>query len=71
MKGLVYKSEDLAGIDKAEEQLNAAWMAASEDMYKAGQQPGGEQHNGDGHAQHEHAGTKDGGVADAEYEEVK
>ena len=62
-----HKSEDLADIDKYEEQLNAAWMAASEDMYKAGQQPGGAP-QGDAHQDH---GNKDGGVADAEYEEVK
>ncbi len=63
-----HKAEDLDGIDVAENELNAAWMAASEEMYKAGQQgaptdgaAGGEQH----------AGANDGGVADAEYEEVK
>jgi len=65
------KAEDLNGIDAAETELNAAWMAASEEMYKAGNAPtdgaqgGGEQH------QHQNAGGNDGGVADAEYEEVK
>jgi molecular chaperone DnaK len=34
-----HKAEDLDGIDKAETELNAAWMAASEEMYKAGNQP--------------------------------
>ena len=64
------KAEDLDGIDTAEAELNAAWMAASEEMYKAGNAPtdgaaqGGEQ-------QHQNAGGHDGGVADAEYEEVK
>ncbi len=61
-----HKSEDLSGIDSAEEQLNAAWMAASEEMYKAGAQGGGQ-----GEPQHADAGNKDGGVSDAEYEEVK
>ena len=64
------KAEDLDGIDKAEEELNKAWMAASEDMYKAGNTPGA-----DGGApqdgQHAHAGGPEGNVADAEYEEVK
>ena len=64
------KSEDLDGIDKAEEELNKAWMAASEEMYKAGNAPGA-----DGGApqdgQHAHAGGPEGNVADAEYEEVK
>jgi molecular chaperone DnaK len=66
-----HKAENLEAIDKYEEQLNAAWMAASEDMYKAGQQPSG--YPGADATQgsnHETAGH-DGGVADAEYEEVK
>ena len=66
------KSEDLDGIDKAEAELNAAWMAASEEMYKAGQQGGptdGAAPGGDG--QQHHTAGHDGGVADAEYEEVK
>ena len=67
-----HKAEDLDGIDKAEADLNAAWMAASEDMYKAGNTPppsdGGAQGGGQEHA---HAGGNDGSVADAEYEEVK
>jgi molecular chaperone DnaK len=62
------KAEDLDGIDKAEEKLNAAWMAASEEMYKAGQQPGGPAP--DGGAQQQTA-DNDSHVADAEYEEVK
>ena len=64
-----HKAEDLDGIDKAEEELNAAWMAASEEMYKntQGGAPGGNPAEG----QHQHAGGNDGGVADAEYEEVK
>jgi molecular chaperone DnaK len=59
----VHKAEDLNGIDKAEEELNAAWMAASEEMYKAGA-------DGGAGAQPQNAGG-DGHVADAEYEEVK
>ncbi len=62
-----HKAEDLAGIDKAEEELNAAWMAASEEMYKATQGAEGAQ----GGAQGQPAGHEDGGVSDAEYEEVK
>ncbi len=47
-----HKSQDIAQIDAATEQLNAAWTAASEEMYKAtqdgagAQQGGGEQPNG-------------------------
>jgi len=65
-----HKAEDLDGIDTAEAELNAAWMAASEEMYKAGQQPPtGDA--GQGGGQQQHAGGNEGGVADAEYEEVK
>jgi len=64
------KAEDLDGIDKAETDLNAAWMAASEEMYKAGNAPtDGAQGGGD--QQHQNTEGHDGGVADAEYEEVK
>lgn len=63
-----HKAEDLDGIDKAEEELNAAWNAASQDMYNAGQQAAGGHEQ---HQQHSDAGANDGGVADAEYEEVK
>ena len=61
-----HKAEDLDGIDKAEEELNAAWMAASEEMYKAG--AGGSNDNAAG--QQQNAGANEH-VADAEYEEVK
>jgi molecular chaperone DnaK len=63
-----HKAEDLDSIDKIEEKLNAAWMAASEDMYKAGAQPGA-----DGAPQGQAAGAdgQESPVADAEYEEVK
>lgn len=68
-----HKAEDLEGIDKAEEELNTAWMAASEHIYKAtqeagAQQPGGEQPQADANASQS---GNDGNVADAEYEEVK
>ncbi|MBS1773522.1 MAG: molecular chaperone DnaK [Bacteroidetes bacterium] len=64
-----HKAEDMDGIDKAAEELNTAWQAASQHIYNAQQQAGA-----DGGAQqqaHENAGGNDGNVADAEYEEVK
>jgi len=61
-----HKGEDLAGIDKAMEELNTAWQGASQHIYNAQQQAGG-----DGQQGNESAGGNDGGVADAEYEEVK
>jgi molecular chaperone DnaK len=63
-----HKSEDLAGIDSAEAELNAAWQAASEDLYKEGQQGGGNPTDGHGGQQQSSGGDH---VADAEYEEVK
>jgi len=60
-----HASEDLDNIDKIEEELNAAWTAASEHMYAAGNQGAAQE------PQHEHAANGNDGVADAEYEEVK
>ncbi|HRG82870.1 MAG TPA: molecular chaperone DnaK [Chitinophagaceae bacterium] len=66
-----HKAQDMAGIDTAMAALNAAWTAASEDMYKAtqeqpGAQPGAEQ-------AHQPEGATAGGdnVTDVPYEEVK
>lgn len=67
------KAQDLDAIDAATTEMNNAWTAASEELYKAtqgdqagGQQPGGGQQGG---------GNNNGGggenVTDAEYEEVK
>ncbi len=61
-----HASEALDNIDKIEEELNAAWTAASEHMYAAGNQGAAGQE-----PQHENAGNANDGVADAEYEEVK
>ena len=45
-----FSSKDLASIDTAQAELNTAWTAASEDMYKAaadaGQQPGADGQQG-------------------------
>jgi len=71
-----HKSEDLAAIDQATETLNAAWQAASQDMYNA-QQPGAEggQPGGQpgGEAEGEPAPEKGGDdeVTDVDFEEVK
>ncbi|MBA4166921.1 MAG: molecular chaperone DnaK [Chitinophagaceae bacterium] len=70
-----HKSQDLASIDAAVAEMNTAWTAASEEIYKAqaaggGQQPGAEGFAGSGGQQE---GQQGGGenVTDAEYEEVK
>ncbi|MEO6684040.1 MAG: molecular chaperone DnaK [Ginsengibacter sp.] len=69
-----HKTEDVAAIDAAVAELNNAWTAASEEMYKDTQgapgadgQPGGEQPQGEG-AQ---SGAAEDDVTDAEFEEVK
>lgn len=68
-----HKAEDVSAIDAAVTELNNAWTAASEEMYKStqnadgaeGQPHAGEQHQGEGAP----AGGDD--VTDAEFEEVK
>lgn len=59
-----HKNEDLAALDGAIEALNAAWTAASEEMYAAQQQGG----NAGGNAA---ADNNTDGASDVEYEEVK
>jgi len=60
-----HKAEDMAAIDAASEKLNAAWNAASEDIYAQGQADGAQQQG-----QNANAGGADD-VADADFEEVK
>ena len=60
-----HESKDLASIDSAMEQINQAWTAASEEMYKAGQQGGESPEPGQANAN-----TGDD-VTDVDFEEVK
>jgi len=67
-----YSAKDLDAIETAQTELNAAWSAASEEMYKAaadsGQaQPGAEGPGAAGNAQGGNADT----VTDVDFEEVK
>jgi molecular chaperone DnaK len=70
-----HKSQDLAGIDAAIAEMNNAWTAASEELYKATQQAGGAQAQGGqpgggaGNGAHQPNGGEN--VTDAEFEEVK
>jgi len=70
-----HKSQDISQIDAAVTELNNAWTAASEEMYKATQgagQPGagdGAGASADGNQQGQ--GGQGENVTDAEYEEVK
>src|SRR5688500_9072610 len=73
-----HKSQDIAQIDAAVTELNTAWTAASEEMYKAtqGQPGGGPQQPGDDGNQQQGGGQQGAGnagenVTDAEFEEVK
>ncbi|MFN0083447.1 MAG: molecular chaperone DnaK [Ferruginibacter sp.] len=65
-----HKSQDLAQIDTATTEMNAAWAAASEDMYRDTQsQPGAEQAQGG--EQPKSGADASENVTDAEFEEVK
>jgi molecular chaperone DnaK len=63
-----HKNQDMDNLDTAMNELNTAWSAASEELYKASQEAG------QGGAQEANAnagGGTDDHVADADYEEVK
>ena len=70
-----HKSGDISAIDAAVTEMNTAWTAASEDMYKATQ--GADQQGGpsagtdDGQASQSDGNAGSENVTDAEYEEVK
>ena len=68
-----HKSQDVGQIDTAMTELNNAWTAASEEMYKATQGgTAGEQAGGNGAGQQNAGGTSGAeNVTDAEFEEVK
>jgi molecular chaperone DnaK len=72
-----HKKQDIAAIDAATTSLNTAWTAASEEIYKAGQQAGGpqqgaQQPGAENGQKNEGAGTAAGdNVQDVPYEEVK
>jgi molecular chaperone DnaK len=66
-----HKAQDLTAIDTAMAELNAAWTAASEDMYKATQDAGAAQPGAEGNGQPEGATAGGDNVTDVPYEEVK
>lgn len=63
-------SKNISGIDAAMEKLNAAWQAASQDMYNAQQQAGANTQDGNAGAGNANA-SADGEVTDVDFEEVK
>ncbi|MFN5334991.1 MAG: molecular chaperone DnaK [Bacteroidota bacterium] len=66
-----HKAQDLVSIDAAMNELNAAWTAASEEIYKASQDAGGAQAGGDASAQSGSGQSASDNVEDAQFEEVK
>ena len=69
-----HKSQDVAAIDTAVAEMNTAWTAASEELYKATQEAGGNPGAGgqpgpDGQPHQEQPAGDN--VTDAEFEEVK
>ncbi|MBN8703103.1 MAG: molecular chaperone DnaK [Bacteroidetes bacterium] len=66
-----HAARDLAAIDSSMEALNAAWQAASEDMYKASQ-GGAADPNANAGVGADASGKKEGSeVTDVDYEEIK
>ncbi|QNA43663.1 molecular chaperone DnaK [Lacibacter sediminis] len=67
-----HKAQDLVAIDAAMTEMNTAWTAASEEMYKATQDAQGAQPGADaGAGPDASAGPKSDNVEDAQFEEVK
>lgn len=64
-----HKTQEVTAVDAAVAELNGAWTAASEEMYKATQDAQGGAQGGQGAPQGSAAGND--GVTDAEFEEVK
>lgn len=67
-----HKSGDVTQVDAAVTEMNNAWTAASEELYKATQEAqanGGNPEQGQGQPQGSTSGSE--GVTDAEFEEVK
>ncbi|MEO6843602.1 MAG: molecular chaperone DnaK [Ginsengibacter sp.] len=71
-----HKAQDVSAVDASLTELNAAWTAASEEMYKATQGPEAGASDGQGNGQQANqqgaeANAAGDNVTDAEFEEVK
>ncbi|MDL2224488.1 molecular chaperone DnaK [Bacteroidales bacterium OttesenSCG-928-M06] len=67
-----HKAQDIAGIDAGTAEVNAAFQAASQDMYNAQQQAGGPQAGPTPGADQSQGGQQGGDdVTDVDFEEVK
>ena len=67
----VHKNRNFAGIDTALEALNAAWQAASEEMYKATQDAGQPNPEASQAGGQQSGSAPDSEVTDVDFEEVK
>lgn len=65
-----HKNQDIAGIDAAMAEMNTAWTAASEEIYKAQAEGAGAQ-GADQQGPQDGAQNKSNDVEDAQFEEVK
>ena len=63
-----HQSQDFDAMSKGVEALNAAWMAASQDMYAAGQQSGAPEGEPNPNATNTNGNSEN--VTDVEFEEV-
>ncbi|MDD4991186.1 MAG: molecular chaperone DnaK [Paludibacter sp.] len=66
-----HKAQDIAAIDEATNEVNAAFQAASQEMYNAQNAQGGAQPGADFGGQQEQGGSQKGDVTDVDFEEVK
>jgi molecular chaperone DnaK len=65
-----HKTQDVANIENAMNALNAAWQAASQEMYQGGAQAGANPGAGTNQST-ENSNASGGAATDVEYEEVK
>ncbi|HEU5364859.1 MAG TPA: molecular chaperone DnaK, partial [Hanamia sp.] len=69
-----HKTQDIGAVDSTLAELNNAWTAASEEMYKASQAqgtPGGDGQTNGQQQQNAQSNAGSDNVTDAEFEEVK
>jgi len=66
-----HKNQDIPAVDAAIAEMNTAWTAASEEIYKAQAASGGAQPGADAGTANTQQGGSSDTVEDAQYEEVK
>lgn len=66
-----HKAQDIAAVDAAMNEMNTAWTAASEEIYKAQQAAGGDAQAGADTGNTQSSNDNASNVEDAQFEEVK